>query len=145
MKRLVSGLFILAGLLGAALPDDDLRPSEKARYHRLCQNLIAPCCWSQTVELHSSAAAEQCRVEVATLIRDGRSDREILDSFIQRYGVRILAEPEGIKFVVLTTVPIVALLSGGALLVWYVSRNRKHPVLAQVPGAADPSSESDWE
>ncbi len=137
MKRLLAFLLILAGLLGAALPDAGLEWAGKARYHRLCRSLMAPCCWSQTVELHSSAAAEQCKAEVAALIRSGKTDREILDFFVRRYGLRILAEPEGAKFVVLTSVPIVVLLSGGAFLVWFASRNRKHPTSDQEPGAPD--------
>jgi cytochrome c-type biogenesis protein CcmH/NrfF len=46
------------------------------------------------------------------MLAEGKSDRQILDSFIARYGERILAEPEGTKWAVLTTVPIVILLSG---------------------------------
>ena len=146
MQRLLCGLFIFAGLLGAALPDADLEPSEKARYHRLCQNLMAPCCWSQTLELHSSAAAEHCRVEVASLIRSGKTDREILHLFIRRYGARILAEPEGARFIVLTAVPIIVLLSGGAVLVWYVDRSGRHATPSQELGVADyPFPELDLE
>lgn len=146
MKRLLAFLLILAGLLGAALPDAGLEPDGKARYHRLCQSLMAPCCWSQTVELHSSAEAEQCKAEVAKLIRDGKTDREILDSFVQRYSLRILAEPEGAKFIVLTAVPILVMLTGGAFLIWYTSRTRKHPTSDQEPGVADyPVPESDLE
>ena len=53
------------------------------------------------------------------MIRAGKSDRQILASFIARYGERILAEPEGIKQVVLTAVPIVALLIGCAALILF--------------------------
>ena len=69
-------------------------------------------------------AAEKAREEVAAMILAGQSDRQILDSFIARYGERILAEPEGVKSVVLTTVPIVMLICGGLFLGWFLSRNR---------------------
>ncbi|MGD1070008.1 MAG: cytochrome c-type biogenesis protein CcmH [Bryobacteraceae bacterium] len=124
MKRLLLCFLLVVGPALAALPDAGLSDAEKVRYHRLCQNLIAPCCWSQPVDVHSSPAAEQAREEVAAMILAGRSDRQILDSFIARHGERILAEPEGIKSVVLTTVPIVMLICGGVFLVWFLLHKR---------------------
>jgi cytochrome c-type biogenesis protein CcmH/NrfF len=125
MNKLFLSLLIFTGIAQAVLPDAGLSRADEARYHRLCQQLIAPCCWSQPVETHLSPAADRARVEVAAMIRAGKTDRQILDSFIARYGERILAEPEGIKSVVLTTVPIVALLSGFAALILFLSRRRR--------------------
>jgi cytochrome c-type biogenesis protein CcmH/NrfF len=124
MKQLLLFFLIAVNCARAALPDAGLSDAQKIRYHRLCRNLIAPCCWSQPVDVHSSPAAEQAREEVAAMILGGQSDRQILDSFIARYGERILAEPEGIKSVVLTTVPIVMLICGGGFLGWLLARSR---------------------
>jgi len=55
---------------------------------------MAPCCYNGSVALHQSDAAKKMRAEIAKLIAGGKSDREILDLYIQRQGKRILAEPE---------------------------------------------------
>ena len=144
MKQLLPILLMLAASACAALPDAGLSDAQKIRYHHLCRSLIAPCCWSQPVDDHWSPAAESARENVAAMILAGNSDRQILDAFVARYGERILAEPEGVKSVVLTTVPIVALICGGSFLCWFVSRRRR--AAAPVPqGAADLFPDLGWE
>ena len=145
MKQLALFFLVLTGFAHAALPDADLGASDRARFHRLCGKLIAPCCWTQSVEIHSSPAADQARVEVVALIRAGKSDREILDSFIRRYGARILAEPEGVKSVVLTTVPMVMSICSGVFLGWFLWRSRRHAAASLPHGAAELFPDSDWE
>jgi cytochrome c-type biogenesis protein CcmH/NrfF len=58
---------------------------------------------------------------VAAFLRAGKSDREILDAFVAHYGERILGGPEGIRGVVLTTVPIVVFICGVVLCGWFLS------------------------
>jgi cytochrome c-type biogenesis protein CcmH len=144
MNKLFLSLLIITGIAQAALPDAGFNGADEARYHRLCRQLIAPCCWSQPVETHLSPAADRARGEVAAMIRAGKSDRQILDSFIARYGERILAEPEGIKSVVLTTVPVVALLSGCAFLILFLLRGRRTR-LAIPAGSETSLPEPDWD
>ena len=120
-------------MLLAALPDEGLSTIDQSRYHELCRQLISPCCWSQTVELHDSPAAAKAKLDVAGMIRSGKSNRQILDSFIGRYGERILAEPEGIKAVVLTAVPLTMLGLGGMALALLLVRMRRRAVLANTP------------
>jgi cytochrome c-type biogenesis protein CcmH len=124
MKQLILLLILVTGVAQATLPEAGLSNSDQIRFHRICRTLIAPCCWSQPVDVHLSPAADQARTEVAAMIRAGKSDRQILDSFIERYGERILAEPEGTQWIVLTTVPILTLLFGTVVLGWFLSRHR---------------------
>jgi cytochrome c-type biogenesis protein CcmH len=144
MKQLLLFCLIAASSARATLPDANLDAAQKARYHHLCRSLIAPCCWSQPVEDHWSSAAEEARENVAAMILAGNSDRQIRDAFIARYGERILAEPEGTKSVILTSVPIAALICGGCFLAWYLRRRPAAgtPVAA---AAADLFPDSDWE
>ncbi len=97
------------------------------------------------MDVHISPAADQARAEVAAMIAGGRSDRQILDSFIQRYGERILAEPEGARWVIVTTVPIIMLISGCVFLGWFLSRQQRNPLLSTPMGTADAFPDSDWE
>jgi cytochrome c-type biogenesis protein CcmH len=143
MKYLTLLLMIAAMLV--ALPDDGLGNADKVRFHRLCQKLIAPCCWSQTLEFHTSSEADQARSEVAGLIRAGKSDREILDAFVRRYGERILSEPEGLKWVVLTAVPIVTLILASIFVSRFVLRHRRREPVAIVENKMELDPDWDWE
>ena len=137
-------LLLIPGIL-VALSDDGLGKVDKQRYQRLCQRLMAPCCWSQTLEFHTSLEADQARTVLADLLRAGKSDREILDTFIGRYGERILSEPEGTKWMVLTAVPIVALLLGGVFVGLFVHRHHRRELVPASETATELGSDWDWE
>lgn len=145
MRLFLFFLLIFGTPLGATLPDAALGASEKVRFHHICEKLVAPCCWTQSVEIHSSPAADQLRLDVVGMIKEGKSDRQILDWFIKQYGERILIEPEGVKSIVLTTVPIVLLIAGLAGLSWFLSRLRKRLVESVPQGTADLVPDSEWE
>jgi cytochrome c-type biogenesis protein CcmH/NrfF len=137
LKRLATLFLFFAAFAQASLPDDRLNAQQKERYHSICQKLIAPCCWRQSVDTHSSSEAEAVKTEVAAMILAGKPDRAILDSFIAKYGERILGEPEGMTWVVLTVVPVLVLFAGGVFLGWFLLRRR--------PAPAEVMLDSHWE
>ncbi len=55
--------------------------------------LIAPCCWREQVSVHQSEAAEQVKGEIREMLAAGMVRKQVLDAFVARYSVRILAEP----------------------------------------------------
>jgi cytochrome c-type biogenesis protein CcmH len=63
------------------------------RQQRLEDRFMAPCCWVQTVRHHDSEISRQMRGEIKSLIEKGRSDEQITEFFVQKYGERILASP----------------------------------------------------
>ena len=97
------------------------------------------------MEFHTSSEADQARTVLADLLRAGKSDREILDTFIGRYGERILSEPEGTKWMVLTAVPIVALLLGGVFVGLFVHRHHRRELVPASETATELGSDWDWE
>ena len=60
--------------------------------------LIAPCCWSETADMHQSQAARQVREQIRQLLMRGYTKQQILDAFEQAYGERILAKPHARGF-----------------------------------------------
>lgn len=78
-------------LLCGAAPTAD----QRERIHKLENSLIAPCCYSELVSRHNSEVAAKMRLEIAAWVTEGKSDREILDTYKELYGLRVLAEPEG--------------------------------------------------
>ena len=89
-----------------------LSGEQQDRYEKVCKSLLAPCCWSEPVAVHRSTEALQLREQIAQLVAAGKSEREILDGFIQQYGQKILIVPEGRKAKWLYWVPALVLVGG---------------------------------
>ncbi|MFO0549943.1 MAG: cytochrome c-type biogenesis protein CcmH [Polyangiaceae bacterium] len=57
--------------------------------------LLAPCCWTQTLDIHESDSAQALREEIAQRLESGESSDAIEDDLASRYGDRIRAVPRG--------------------------------------------------
>jgi cytochrome c-type biogenesis protein CcmH len=55
--------------------------------------LIAPCCWMQPVSEHASQASDEVKRQIREWLGRGMTRQQVLDAFVEKYGVRILAEP----------------------------------------------------
>lgn len=141
---------ILPILLLCCLPDAAgsgplLDAAQKARHEKLCSSLVAPCCWREPVSIHRSPESLEVRDQVAELIAAGKSDREILDELISRYGARVLIEPEGVRSRWLYLMPIAALALGIFWAARFLARRRKHTLSVEAAsGVAPDDSEWDW-
>jgi cytochrome c-type biogenesis protein CcmH len=110
-------LWLLAG-------SQALAPAERARVNRLENALLAPCCYSEVLARHTSDTALAMKRQIAGLVAQGRSDREILDHYKKLYGSRVLAEPEGLTWWWAQMVPIAAALAGLAAVLYLLRRWR---------------------
>lgn len=126
---------LLAGAAWAA-------PAGEAR--RIEERFLAPCCWSESLAFHNSPKAVEMREEVEGLVAAGKSEAQIVDLYVARYGERILREPRGGRRTVLTLGPLVALALGGTLLVVYLRRVRPVAQAAGAPVAAIREEDLDW-
>jgi cytochrome c-type biogenesis protein CcmH/NrfF len=97
-------LLLVAVLAGAS--------GDAGRVRDLERKLMAPCCYQTALADHHSEAATQMKAEIAAWVAEGKSDREIIEAYRERYGPRILAEPEGPAGLWLTVIPVVVLLAG---------------------------------
>ena len=100
----------------------ELTVEQKSRASALQKVLLAPCCWSETVATHRSEAALEMRAEINRWIGEGKSDREILDQYKNRYGMRILIEPEGERAFWVHLAPPVVLFLGCAWVMFLIHR-----------------------
>ena len=107
---------LFLALNGGPLPAD---PALETRARSLEAKIMAPCCWSQPVSQHSSEAATQIKTEIRQNLAAGKSEREILDSYVSRYGERILASPpfRGLNILVYLLPWVGLALGGGALAI----------------------------
>ncbi len=85
--------------------------------------LYAPCCDTQTLDIHESEIADALRKEIATRMARGESAEHIEDDLVARYGEKIVAVPRGRdprRWIPLLTLG--AMLSSGALLLAVLRR-----------------------
>jgi formate-dependent nitrite reductase complex subunit NrfG len=141
MRRRCALLLLLPALAGAG----DSPSEQRARIQALENMFLAPCCYSEPVSRHRSDVALQMRAEIARWVAEGRSDREIIDTYKQRYGARVLVEPEGLQWWWMHVVPWVVLLLGLALTIGLLRRMvaRGKAAEAAQPGSTAPVEEWD--
>jgi cytochrome c-type biogenesis protein CcmH len=93
-RRTALGTLLLLCLIGAAAAERaPASEGAEARARALEAKLMAPCCFTQTIDQHESEAAQQMRAELRVWLAGGLSDQQILDRYVARYGARILAVP----------------------------------------------------
>ncbi len=110
----------------------DLSPRQQEQAQNLERKLIAPCCWSEPVSTHRSEIALKMKAEIAAFVAAGKTDEEILAIYKQRYGMRILIEPEGARWWWTHVVPLAALALGLALTI-VVIRKLLRPLPSSSP------------
>jgi cytochrome c-type biogenesis protein CcmH len=150
--RLIVGsaglLLAVTVALAAAAAPASLSPEEQQRARRLQERLVAPCCWQETVATHNSDLVRTIRGEIVDMVAAGRTDEEILSTYKQRYGARILVEPEGALWWWANIVPLLATIAAlilGALAVWHLSRRRVTPPMRAVPPPGQPLPDIDFD
>ena len=99
MKRALPGLLTAAvlGTAGASLAADATPmaedPAVEARMVAISEELRCLVCQNESLAASRAELAEDLRREVRTLIRDGKSDPEIKDYLVARYGDFVLYRP----------------------------------------------------
>ena len=79
---------------------------------KLQHELLAPCCYRETLDHHMSQEAYDMRAEIHQMVLFGESERQIIDFYKARYGMRILGEPEGAYWWIGVLTPFAVLALG---------------------------------
>jgi cytochrome c-type biogenesis protein CcmH len=137
---MIASLLVLLVALSVGTPPTGADLERAAR--EIDAMLIAPCCFSQQVSVHPSAAAQEVKQDVRRRLAAGETQQQILDAYVERYGKHILAEPPAKGFdLMLYVMPFVVLLTSIALLTAIIRRVTRHalveaPASARTPGSA---------
>jgi cytochrome c-type biogenesis protein CcmH len=106
-------------------------PVEERRFNRLVAELRCVMCQNQSLADSNAQIAHDLRREVLGLMREGRSDAEIKDFLVARYGEFVLYRPRlAGKTWLLWLGPAVLLLGGGLVLARIVRRRSDHGTVA---------------
>ncbi|MFO7895164.1 MAG: cytochrome c-type biogenesis protein CcmH [Longimicrobiales bacterium] len=117
----------MEGLTGSVMgPLDD--PAQEARATRLATELRCPVCQGLSIQDSPSPLAQQMKDLIRGQVVAGRTDDEIREYFISKYGEWVLLEPKARGFNLLVyLLPALALLGGVGLIVVAVRRWTEPP------------------
>ena len=143
LRRVWLGLTVLA--LAAAPIASQGTPADsvlQARTRAISSLLRCPVCQGESIQDSPSELSAQMRDLVRDQLRAGRSDEEVKQYFVDRYGEWILLEPkpQGANLM-LYLVPVLV-VAGGLILVWRVVRRwsapRAETALTTAPSSPPP-------
>jgi cytochrome c-type biogenesis protein CcmH len=99
--------------------------AEQQRLKKLSEELRCLVCQNQTLADSNADLAIDLRRQVESMISAGRSDREIRDYMVQRYGDFVLYRPPMQGNTLALWLGPFAMLGGGALIWWLVQRRSR--------------------
>ena len=128
MKKLILALLSGALLFGNAWAIDVGQsfddPELQARYEKIIEEVRCLKCQNQSIKDSNAFLASDLRREIRHLLEEGKSDDEIYDFLVARYGDFALYRPRPSgRTLILWIAPMIFLLFG-AFAVWRVTRRR---------------------
>jgi cytochrome c-type biogenesis protein CcmH len=105
--------------------------AEEARFHALAAELRCVMCQNQSLADSNAQIAYDLRAEVLQLMREGRTDAQVKQFLVQRYGEFVLYRPQVESDTwLLWFGPALLVLVGGVVVARVVRRRARTPVAA---------------
>ncbi len=129
--RCLIALLVLGGMTPALAAIDPYAfsdPTQEARYKGLTNELRCPKCQNQAVSDSNAPLSADFRQKVYEMIKDNRSDTEIVDYFVTRYGEFVTYNPPLRPGTFLLWFgPILLMFGGLAGVALWVARRHQRP------------------
>lgn len=120
MKRFVRrpvlllGLCLLALSLVAVPAVRAQEPVTDDEVNEIARDLYCPVCENTPLDVCPTQACQDWRAEIRSQLSQGKSEEEIQQYFVERYGARVLAEPPRQGFnLIIWVLPILAVVVAG--------------------------------
>lgn len=148
LRPLLALLLVLVSFGAAAkeAPPTAADPALEARMWAIAIELRCLVCQNQTIADSNAELAVDLRNQVREMLRQGKSDREIIDYMTARYGDFVLYRPPVRGATMLLWFGPVVFMVGGLIVLWLVLRRRSRlaaehfepdePELDELPAAA---------
>jgi cytochrome c-type biogenesis protein CcmH len=108
--------------------DSDL---QRQRYQSFIEEMRCPKCQNQNLAGSDSPISADLRRELYEMIKQGKSDKEIVDFMVERYGDFILYRPRVAPITYVLWGAPVTLLIVGAIVLIFILRRRRQLALVQ--------------
>jgi cytochrome c-type biogenesis protein CcmH len=93
------------------------------RVQDVASQLECPICQNESVASSPSTLAQQMRMVIRQQLQSGKSEQEVIQYFAHSYGDQIVGTPPWQGFSLLAWLVPIALLLGGAVLLWFTLRD----------------------
>ena len=117
--------------------------AQETRFHKLTTELRCVMCQNQSLADSNAQIAQDMRREVLVLMRQGRTDAEVKQFLVDRYGAFVLYRPQVDSHTWLLWFGPGVVLLGGAVIVAGIIRRRAVADRGADRGA-DPREEQEW-
>lgn len=125
-KLMVICIFFMSTAFGAEDFYAFTSANQQHQFDDLTLNLRCLVCQNQNIAESNSALAGDLRAQIYTQIQQGKSNPEIVDYLVQRYGDYILYRPPlKLNTLALWFLPFLLLVMGLSYLIYYIRRERK--------------------
>lgn len=133
MLVLLSGVLIFGNVwaidVGRSFDDPELQ----ARYEKIIAEVRCLKCQNQTIKDSNAFLASDLRREIRRLLEEGKTDDEIYDFLVERYGDFALYRPRASgRTLIIWIAPMIFLLFG-AFALWRVTQRRMHMPIDDEP------------
>jgi cytochrome c-type biogenesis protein CcmH len=141
MKRWMFALLLGLGLnltAQAAIDAYQFRDeAERARYSELTRELRCPKCQNQDIADSNAPIAADLRKEIYRMLGEGRSNQQIIDFMVDRYGEFVRYKPELTSRTWLLWFGPAVLLVGGLVVIGVIVGRRRGERREQVDALSD--------
>jgi cytochrome c-type biogenesis protein CcmH len=145
-RALIFALFFLSTAAFASATNEAALaadPVAEKRLQKLSEELRCLVCQNQTIADSNAELAQDLRREVRTMIKDGKSDKEIVDFMVTRYGDFVLYRPPVKGITLLLWGGPVALLLFGLFALQRYLRQRAQRLTDETPLSADEATRAE--
>nr|MBF0683150.1 cytochrome c-type biogenesis protein CcmH [Pseudomonas sp.] len=144
MKQLIRGMLLALCVAGAAHGAIDAyefnSEAERQRYRTLVEELRCPKCQNQNIADSNAPIAMDLRREIFRMLEEGKSDEQIVDFLVDRYGDFVRYKPPvDARTLVLWYGPVVLLVFGFGVVGVILLRRRR----SNAPGTSPTLSEAE--
>lgn len=145
MIALVLSLVLSQGYAPPRQGQEPLDPTREARVQAIGKKLRCAVCQGVSIADSPASMARAQLDKVRELVVEGKSDQEIFDFFVARYGEWALMEPKKSGFTLgLWLAPLFVLLLGGVLIFLSSRKPPVTPASAAAPEVTAPAADDEY-
>lgn len=134
MKRLLVAAVLALGLVGVAHAAIDTyefaKDGDRERFRELTKELRCPKCQNQDIADSNAPIAADLRKQIYTQMAAGKSNQQIVDYMVDRYGEFVRYKPEVSERTWLLWFGPAALLGLGVIIIGAIVVRRRRPAAA---------------
>lgn len=132
LSALVTALVLCcAAAFSAAAQEQAAVPVTDDQVNAIAKKLYCPVCENITLDTCGTAACADWRYEIRLQLEQGKTEQEIVDDFVSRFGDRVVGTPQDAALRALSLVTPWVIIGGLLILIgWMLFSRRRKPAPA---------------